>query len=73
MPWKRFPIQAYLPKQMRKNQLDNLELDGPINEDLGWNRYELHPSEMMEVMKDCEVWRHNLELLSSQPPQKSKR
>ena len=36
-------------------------------EDLGWNRLGLRPSEMMEVMEDCEVWRLNLELLPSQP------
>ena len=26
-------------------------------EDFGWNRLGFHPSEMMEVMGDCEVWR----------------
>ena len=36
-------------------------------EDLGWNRWGLHPSDMTDVMEDREVcWRLNLELL---PPQ----
>ena len=36
-------------------------------EDLGWNRLGLHPSKMMDVMKDREVWRINFELLPPQP------
>ena len=40
-------------------------------EDLGWNRFGLRPSEMMEVMEDREVWRLNLELLPPQPSRKS--
>ena len=40
--------------------------------DLGWNRVGLHASEMMDVMKDHEVWRFNLELLPSQPTRKSR-
>ena len=32
-------------------------------EDLGWSCLGLHPSEMMEVMEDREVWQLNLELL----------
>ena len=40
-------------------------------EDLGWNRLGLHPSEMMEVMEDREVWQLNLELLPRQPSRKS--
>ena len=40
-------------------------------ENLGWNRLGLCPSEMMEVMEDCEVWRLNLELLPPQPSRKS--
>ena len=39
-------------------------------EDLGWNLLELHPSEMVEVMKDREVWRLNLALLPLNPPVK---
>ena len=39
--------------------------------DLGWNRLGLHPSEMMKVMEDREVWRLNLEQLPSQPSRKS--
>ena len=40
-------------------------------EDLGWNRLGLHPSEMMDVMEEREVWRLNLELLPPQPSLKS--
>ena len=40
-------------------------------EDLGWNRLGLHPSGMMYVMEDREVWQLNLELLPPQPLQKS--
>ena len=36
-------------------------------EDLEWNRLVLHPSEMMDVIEDREVWRLNLELLPPQP------
>ena len=36
-------------------------------EDLGWDRLGLHPSEMMEVMEDREVWRLNLDLLPRNP------
>jgi len=35
-------------------------------EELGWNRLELQPSEMLEVVADRDVWRLNVELL---PPQ----
>jgi len=27
-------------------------------EDLGWNRLGLQPSEMLEVVADSDVWRH---------------
>ena len=40
-------------------------------EDIGWNRWGLHPSEMMDVMEDREVWLLNLELLPPQPTRKS--
>ena len=40
-------------------------------EDLGWNRLVLHPSKMMDVMEDREVWRPNLKLLRPQPSRKS--
>jgi len=38
-------------------------------EDLGWNRLELQPSEMMEVVADRDVWRLNLKLLPLQTSQ----
>ena len=34
---------------------------------LGWNCFGLHPTKMMDVMEDREVWRVNLELLPRNP------
>ena len=57
---------------MGEDQLDDLELDGPITlRILDGNSLGLHASEMMEVMEDREVWRLNLELLPSQPSRKA--
>ena len=39
--------------------------------DLLWNHVGLHPSKMIDVMEDREVWPLNLELLPSQPSRKS--
>ena len=73
MPQERPPKQALLdkpngvsrpvgrPKTIWTNRI----------EDLGWNRLGLHPSEMMDVIEDGEVWRLNLELLPPQPSRKS--
>ena len=58
MPQERLPKQALLvkahgrrpvgrPKTRSKNYI----------EDLGWNRLGLYPLKLMNVMKDCEVWR----------------
>ena len=68
---KDSPDKLNLPKLMEEDQLDDLELDGPIIyiEDLGWNRLGLHPREMMNVIEGREVWRLNLELLK--PSRKS--
>ena len=38
--------------------------------DLGWNRLGLYPSKMMEVVKDREVWRINLDLVPASPTEK---
>ena len=57
---------------MGEDQLDDLELDGPITlRILDGNSLGLHASEMMEVMEDREVWRLNLELLPPQPSRKA--
>ena len=73
MPQERLPKQALLAKangirrpvgRPRTRWTDYIE-------DLGWNRLGFHPSEMMEVMKDREVWQLNLELLPPQPSRKS--
>ena len=44
---------------MEKKQLNDLKLlhmNQYCIEELGWNRLGLHPSEMMGVMEDREVW-----------------
>ena len=54
---------------MGEDQLDHLELDGPITwrilDGIPWD----HPSKMMDVMEDGdrELWRLNFKLLHSQP------
>ena len=42
-------------------------------DDLEWNRLGLHPSEMVEVMENREVWQLNLKLPSPQPSRKSRK
>ena len=72
MPQERLPKQALLARangrrpvgRPRTRWMDYIE-------EFGWNRFGLHPSEMMEVMEDREVWRLNLELLPPQPSRKS--
>ena len=62
MPQERLLKQGFLPKQMREDQVD--DLDVPITmRILDGNCLKLFPSEMMEVMEDREVWRINLKLL----------
>ena len=61
MPKKRLPKQVLLGKEIRKSQLDELELDGPITlrilDGTAWD------FTIMEVIEDREVWQFNLELL----------
>ena len=56
---------------MGEDQLDNLELDGPITlkilDGIAWTE----PKQMMKVMEDCKVRRLSLELLPLQLSQKS--
>ena len=74
MPRKRLPKQAILATangrrpvgRPRTRCTDYVEDLG-----VGWNGLGLHPSEMMEVMEDREVWWLNLELLPPQPSRKS--
>ena len=72
MPQERLPKQALLAKANGRRPVGRprTRLTDYI-EDLGWNRLELRPCEMMKVMEDREVWRLNLELLPSQPSRKS--
>ena len=73
MPQERPPKQALLDKANG--------IIGPVGrlktiwtnriEDLGWNRLGLHPSEMMDVIEDGEVWRLNIKHLPPQPSRKS--
>ena len=66
----RMPPQERLPKQALLAKANERRLVGRPRtrwtnciEDLGWNRLGLHPSEMMDVMEDREMWRLNHELL----------
>ena len=69
---ERLPIRALLANANGKRPVGRprTKRTGYI-EDFGWNRLGFHPSEMMEVMEDREVWRPNLKLLPPQPSRKS--
>ena len=68
MPQERLPKQALLVKANGRRPIRQTRTRWTNSiEDLGWNRLGLHPSETMDVMKDREVWRLNLELLPQQP------
>ena len=73
MPQERLPKQALLAKANGRRLVgrSTTRWTNYIENELGWNRLGLHPSEMMEVMEDREVWRLNLELLPPQPTRKS--
>ena len=71
MPQERLPEQALLAKVNGRKPVERPRTRWTnYIKDLGWNCLGLQPSEMLEVMDDCEVWRLNLELL---PPQPSRR
>ena len=68
MPQERFPKRALLAKANGRRLVGRPRTRWTnYIEDLRWNRLGLHPSEMMDVIKDHEVWRLNLELLPMQP------
>ena len=70
-PQERLPKQALLAKAIGRRPVRQPRtrwIDYIVG--LGWNRLGLHPSEMMEVMEDREVWWLNLELLPPQPLRK---
>ena len=72
MPQERLPKQALLTKANGRRPVGRPRTRWTdYIEDLGWNSLGLHSSEMMEVMKDREVWRLNFELLPLQPSRKS--
>ena len=72
MPQERLPKQALLAKANGRRTVWQPRIRWTkYVEDRGWNRLGLRSSEMMEVMKDREVWRLNLELLPPQPSRKS--
>ena len=61
---ERLPKQALLAKANGRRPVGRRRTRWTnYIEDLGWNRLGLHPSDVMEVMEDCEVWRLNFELL----------
>ena len=72
MPQERLPKQALVAKAKGRRPVGRprSRLTNYI-EDFGRNRLGFHPSEMMGVMKDREVWRINFELLPPQPSRKS--
>ena len=73
MPQEKLPKQALLAKANGSTPVERFRtIWTNYIEDLGWNRLELHRNEMINGMKDHEVWRLNLELLSPQPSRKSK-
>ena len=72
MPQERLPKQALLAKANGRRPVGRPRTRWTdYIEDVGWNRLELHPSEMMEVMEDRDVWRFNFELLPPQPSRKA--
>ena len=73
MSQERLPKQALHAKANGRRPVERLRTRWTdYIEDLGWNRLGLHPSQMMEVMENLEMWRLNLELqLSPQLSRKS--
>ena len=72
MPQERLPKQALHAKANGRRPVGRLRTRWTdYIEDLGWKRLGLHPSEMMEVMEDREVWRLNLELPPRNPHEKA--
>ena len=71
-PQERLPKQVLLAKANWKRPVGRPRTRCTnYIEDLGKNRLGLHPTKMMEETEDREVWRLNLELLPTQPLQKS--
>ena len=67
MPQERLSKQALLAKANGRRPVGQPRTRWTnYIENLGWNRFSLHPSKMMDVMEDREVWRFNLELLLPQ-------
>jgi len=68
MPQERLPKQALLAKVKEKRPVGRPRTTWEdYIEDFGWNRFGLRPSEMLEVVADCDVKQLNLELLPPQP------
>ena len=71
-PQERLPKQALLAKANGKRPVGRPRTRCTNHtEDLEWNRLELHPSEMMDMMEDREMWWLNLDLLSPKPSRKA--
>ena len=72
MPRERLPKQALLAKANGRRPVGRPRTRWTnYIEDLRWNRLVLHPSELMDVMEDREMWRLNLQLLPPQPSRKA--
>ena len=73
MPQERLPQQALLAIANGRTPVGRPRTRWTdYIEDLQLKLLGLHPSEMMDVMEDREVWRLNLELLPPQPSRKSR-
>ena len=72
MPQERLPKQTLLAKANGRRPVERSRTRCTnYIEELGWNRLGLYSSEMVQVIKDREVWLLNLELLPPQPSRKS--
>ena len=72
MPQERLPKQALHAKANGRRPVGRPRTKWTdYIEDLGWNRLGLHPSEMIDVMEDREMWRLNLELLPVPSPEQT--
>ena len=72
MPQESLPKQALLAKANERRPVGQPRTRWTnYIEDLGWKCLGFHPSEMMDVIEDREVWRLNFELLPPQPSRKS--
>ena len=72
MPQERLLKQALLAKANGRRLVERPRTRWTnYIEDLGWIHLGLHPSEMMVVIEDRELWQLNIKLLLPQPSRKA--